>query len=191
MRKKRIAVFASGNGTNAERIFEYFKGHEGAEVSLLVCNKPKAPVLARAGRFGIPTFTFNREQFYKSDQVLNKLVQEEIDLIVLAGFMWLVPENLVETFRDQIVNIHPALLPKFGGKGMYGTHVHEAVKAAGETESGITIHYVNQHYDEGAVIAQFSCQLEPTDEPADIARKVQLLEHQNYPKVIEHLVLKS
>lgn len=190
MSKKKIAVFASGSGTNAEKIFQFFQEHHQAEVSLLCCNKKNAFVLERAERFGIPTLTFNRSQFYDSTEIVNRLKEENIDLIVLAGFMWLVPESLVAQFPNQITNIHPALLPKYGGKGMYGMHVHEAVKAAGEKETGITIHYVNEHYDEGAIIAQFSCQLAPTDGPSDIAKKVQILEHENYPKVIENLVLK-
>lgn len=190
MSKKKIAVFASGSGTNAEKIFQYFQNHEQAEVSLLCCNKKNAFVLERADKFDIPKLIFNRSTFYESDEVTQKLKAEGIDLVVLAGFMWLVPQNMVTAFPGQIVNIHPALLPKYGGKGMYGMHVHEAVKAAGEDESGITIHYVNERYDEGAHVAQFACHLEPTDSPSDIAAKVQKLEHENYPKVIENLVLK-
>jgi phosphoribosylglycinamide formyltransferase 1 len=187
--KKKVAVFASGSGTNAERIFDHFKNHGEIEVVLLLSNKASAGVLERAKRFQIPSMVFNRADFYDSDTVLNQLKAKGIDLIVLAGFMWLVPAQLVKTFPDRIVNIHPALLPKFGGKGMYGMHVHEAVKAAEETESGITIHLVNQHYDEGSIIAQFSCSIEPSDSALDIAKKVQRLEHENYPKVIEELVL--
>ena len=190
MRKKKIAVFASGNGTNAQKIFEYFQQHEQVAVSLLCCNKSGAPVLDRATKFGIPTLVFNRKQFYESSLVVEQLMSAEIDLVVLAGFMWLVPENLVKAFEGRLLNIHPALLPKYGGKGMYGMHVHQAVKAAGEKESGITIHQVNSRYDEGDIIAQFSCPLDPTDSPEDIAKKVQYLEHENYPKVIENLVLK-
>ena len=190
MSKKKIAVFASGSGTNAEKIFQHFQNHPQAEVSLLCCNKKSAFVLERAGKFNIPTLIFNRSLFYESAEVNEQLKQAGIDLIVLAGFMWLVPEKLVADFPDRIVNIHPALLPKYGGKGMYGMHVHEAVKAAGESQSGITIHLVNERYDEGAHIAQFSCDLEPSDSPSDIAGKVQKLEHENYPKVIENLVLK-
>ena len=190
MSKKKIAVFASGSGTNAEKIFQHFQNHPQAEVSLLCCNKKSAFVLERAGKFNIPTLVFNRSLFYASAEVNEQLKQAGIDLIVLAGFMWLVPEKLVADFPDRIVNIHPALLPKYGGKGMYGMHVHEAVKAAGESQSGITIHLVNERYDEGAHIAQFTCDLEPSDSPSDIATKVQKLEHENYPKVIENLVLK-
>ena len=190
MSKKKIAVFASGSGTNAEKIFQFFQNHEQAEVSLLCCNKKNAFVLERGEKFNIPALVFNRNTFYDTGEVTDRLKAEGIDLVVLAGFMWLVPQNMVTSFPNQIINIHPALLPKYGGKGMYGMHVHEAVKAAGEQESGITIHYVNEHYDEGAHIAQFACHLEPADSPSDIAAKVQKLEHENYPKVIENLVLK-
>ncbi|KYG83811.1 phosphoribosylglycinamide formyltransferase [Roseivirga echinicomitans] len=189
MIKKRIAVFASGSGTNAQKIFEYFENHEEVEVVLLLCNKKIAGVLERARNFSIPTFTFSRKEFYETQLVLNALREHQVDVIVLAGFMWLVPEYLVQAFSDKIVNIHPALLPKFGGKGMYGMHVHEAVKAAGEKETGITIHLVNQQYDEGSILAQFSCNLSTNDAPEEIARKVQVLEHENYAKVIENLVL--
>lgn len=190
MRKKKIAVFASGSGTNAEKIFQYFEGRDDVEIQLLCCNKPNAYVLERAKKFNIASFVFTRDTFYNSTLVADRLKAEEIDLIVLAGFMWLVPASLVTDFEDRIVNIHPALLPKYGGKGMYGMHVHNAVKQAGESESGITIHYVNNHYDEGDIIAQFSCVLDPADSPEDIAAKVQKLEHENYPKVVDNLVLK-
>jgi phosphoribosylglycinamide formyltransferase-1 len=187
--KKRVAVFASGNGTNAEKIFDHFRDNAQIEVALLLSNKANAGVLEIAKRFGIPSLVFNRADFYELDTVLNRLKVEEIDWIVLAGFMWLVPEQLVKAFPEKIVNIHPALLPKFGGKGMYGMHVHEAVRAANENETGITIHFVNQHYDEGSIISQFACSIEPNDGALDIAKKVQRLEHENYPKVIEELVL--
>lgn len=190
MRKKKIAVFASGSGTNAEKIFQYFEGRDEVEVSLLCCNKPGAFVLERAVRFGIKSFVFSRDEFYDSTLVVDRLKAAEIDLIVLAGFMWLVPTYLVADFEDRIINIHPALLPKFGGKGMYGMHVHNAVKEAGESESGITIHFVNNRYDEGNIIEQFACQLSSSDSPEDIAKKVLKLEHENYPKVIDNLVLK-
>ena len=190
MIKKKIAVFASGSGSNAEKIFEYFQSCEHAEVTLLCCNKAGAYVLDRADKFDIPTLLFSRGDFYESEKISERLKSEGIDLIVLAGFMWLIPEYLVNHFDNQIINIHPALLPKYGGKGMYGMNVHKAVKAAGEKESGITIHYVNNHYDEGNIISQFSCSLEPTDTPEDIFKKVQKLEHENYPKVIDNLVLK-
>lgn len=187
--KKKVAVFASGNGTNAEKIFDQFKDHPQIEVALLFANKTGVGVLERANRYNIPSVVFNRADFYHSDVVLKRLKEEQIDLVVLAGFMWLVPEQLVNTFPDRIVNIHPALLPKYGGKGMYGMHVHEAVRAANEKETGITIHFVNQHYDEGSIIAQFACAIDPNDSALEIAKKVQLLEHENYPKVIAEVVL--
>ncbi len=189
MNKNRIAIFASGSGTNAQKIFEYFENHDKVEVVLLLCNKTEAGVLERAKNFDIPTFNFSREQFYNTQSVLHTLKKFKVDAIALAGFMWLIPTYLVEAFPNKIVNIHPALLPKFGGKGMYGMHVHEAVKAAGESETGITIHLVNEYYDEGSILAQFSCRIEPNDSPDEIARKVQVLEHENYAKVIENLVL--
>lgn len=191
MTKKRVAILASGSGTNAEKIFEHFQNHPSVEVVLLISNRKKAFVHQRAQRFGIPSITFNRVDFYESDLILKGLQAEKIDLIVLAGFLWLIPENLIAAFPNKIINIHPALLPKYGGKGMYGMHVHEAVKNAGEKESGITIHYVNAAYDEGAIIAQYSCPIESNDSPEDIAKKVQKLEHTFYPKVIEDEVLKS
>lgn len=190
MRKKKIAVFASGSGTNAEKIFQYFEGRQDVEVSLLCCNKPGAYVLERARKYHVASLVFSRHDFYHGTSVSDKLKAESIDLIVLAGFMWLVPDYLVAAFENRIVNIHPALLPKYGGKGMYGMHVHNAVKEAGESESGITIHFVNNRYDEGDIIQQFSCELDPNDSPEDIARKVQKLEHENYPKVVDNLVLK-
>ena len=190
MGKKKLAVFASGNGTNAEKIFRFFQSHKKAEVSLLCCNKKDAFVLERAKKFNLPTLVFNRSQFYDSSMVTDRLQKEGIDLVVLAGFMWLIPSSMVARYPQKIINIHPALLPKYGGKGLYGMHVHRAVKEAGESESGITIHYVNECYDEGTIIAQFACELNPTDSPADIAQKVQKLEHKNYPKVIENLDLK-
>ncbi len=191
MTKKRIAVFASGNGTNAQKIFEHFKDNPTIQVHLLLSNKADAYVLERAKSFNIQAATFNRADFYQTENVVRVLKDHHIDLVVLAGFMWLVPKNLVNAFPQAIVNIHPALLPKYGGKGMYGSHVHHAVKEGGESESGITIHWVNENYDEGDIIEQFSCDLKPEDDEQEIARKVQILEHKHYPEVIENLVLKS
>ena len=190
MNKKRIAIFASGNGTNAEKIFEYFQNHPAIEVALLLSNKKEAGVLERAGKFDIPTWVCARHEFYDTDFIIGKLLEEKIDFIVLAGFLWLVPSGLVAVYPQKIVNIHPALLPKYGGKGMYGMKVHQAVKNAGEKESGISIHYVNENYDEGDIITQKTCQLTPNDTPEDIARKVRKLEHEFYPKVIAEVVLK-
>lgn len=189
MSKKKIAVFASGNGTNAEKIFEYFQGHKSVKVVLLLCNKTNAGVLTRAEQYQIKAKTFSRQEFYDTTSILQVLADSEIDYIALAGFMWLVPEYLVKAFPNKILNIHPALLPKFGGKGMYGMNVHRAVKNAEDLETGITIHFVNQLYDDGNIIAQFSCKVEANDTAEEIARKVQVLEHENYPKVIENVVL--
>ncbi|GAB3548190.1 phosphoribosylglycinamide formyltransferase [Spirosoma fluminis] len=186
---KRIALFASGSGSNAEKIADYFTGNPDVEVTLLLSNNAKAGVIDRARRgFGrgvhVPVLLFDRTTFYDTDRITQILQAQQIDLIVLAGFMWLMPSGLVQAFPDRIINIHPALLPKFGGKGMYGHFVHEAVVTAGETESGITIHYVNERYDEGQTIFQASCPVLPTDSPEEVARKVQLLEHEHYPRVV-------
>lgn len=188
-KNKRIAVFASGNGTNAEEIFKYFNDHPDIEVALLLTNKSDAPVVNRAARFDIPVVCFNRATFYQTREIPELLLSNQIDLIVLAGFMWLVPSDLVRAFPDKIINIHPALLPKYGGKGMFGSYVHEAVIAAKEKESGITIHYVNERYDEGNIIFQTRCEVEAGDTPAMLASKIHQLEHRYYPKVIENLLL--
>lgn len=185
---KRIAIFASGSGSNAEKIADYFAGSTDVSIDLIVSNNPKAGVIDRARRLHIPVLLFDRTTFYQTDRITQLLQQQGIDLIVLAGFMWLMPAGLVQAFPDRIVNIHPALLPKFGGKGMYGHFVHEAVVAAQETESGITIHFVNEHYDEGAPIFQAHCPVAPTDTPDDVARKVQALEHDHYPRVVAEVL---
>lgn len=186
-----IAIFASGSGSNAQKIAEYFSSSIEVKVSLIASNNAKAYVLERAKRLGIPSITFNRDTFYNSEQVLESLAQYKIDFIVLAGFMWLVPSYLIDNYRNKIVNIHPALLPKFGGKGMYGDNVHKAVKAAGEKESGITIHFVNEEYDEGNIIFQLACDVLPNDSHVDIATKVHSLEYEHYSKVIESVIHKS
>lgn len=188
MSKKRIGIFASGSGTNAERIVRHFSNDEFIEVSLILSNNPNAYVLKRAESFGIPFLTFTREQLYNSDDILEQLHNHKIDFIVLAGFLWLVPVNLIRLYPEKIVNIHPALLPKYGGKGMYGDKVHKAVKLAGDTESGITIHWVNEKYDDGQIIFQARCDVSPEDTPESIADKVHSLEYQHYPSVIESLL---
>jgi len=185
---RRIAIFASGSGSNAEKIAEHLTNSMDVEITLILSNSPKAGVIDRARRLHIPVLLFDRTTFYESSRVIRLLQEQQIDLIVLAGFMWLMPSELVQAFPNRIINIHPALLPKFGGKGMYGHFVHEAVVAAGETESGITIHYVNERYDEGQVIFQARCPVTPTDSPEDVARNVQKLEHEHYPRVIADLV---
>ncbi|HAP70655.1 MAG TPA: phosphoribosylglycinamide formyltransferase [Flavobacteriales bacterium] len=186
---QRIAIFASGTGTNAARIIEYFKGHKTIEVSLVLSNNSKAPVLDKATNADVETYTFNRETFYNTNQVLNKLNSAKIDMVILAGFMWLVPENLVHAYSDHIMNIHPALLPKYGGKGMYGMHVHRAVKEAGETETGVTIHLVNKEYDKGRILAQAKCVIDKKDTPEIIAEKIHALEYANFPVEIERYLL--
>lgn len=180
-----LALFASGTGSNARKIMDYFKTSDTVRVSLVVSNNKDAGVLAIAESFGVPTHLIARKSFYDTPDLLAVLAEHEVDFIALAGFMWLVPPYLVQAFPRRILNIHPALLPKFGGKGMYGMHVHEAVQASGASESGITIHYVNERYDEGDILFQASCVLEVGESPAQIAKKVQILEHEWYPKVIE------
>jgi phosphoribosylglycinamide formyltransferase-1 len=189
--KFRIAIFASGSGTNAEAIINYFRDHNSIEVVLLLSNNPQAYALERAKKFGIKSGVFNRAQFRESNDVLNKLGDHAITHIVLAGFLWLVPENLVAAFPSRIVNIHPALLPKYGGKGMFGSHVHEAIRAANETETGITIHVVDEHYDEGDILFQAKCEVASSDTPDSIAQKVHQLEHTHYPKEIERWILRK
>jgi phosphoribosylglycinamide formyltransferase 1 len=184
----RLAVFLSGNGSNAEKIFSYFKDHKSIDVGLVLSNNAEAYGLQRAAKFNIPTHTFTKQQFRESDEVLDWLKEAEITHIVLAGFLWMIPLNLIKAFPNRIINIHPALLPKFGGKGMYGIKVHEAVRAADETKTGITLHEVNEKYDEGKIIFQATYDVLPTDTPTLIARKVQELEHAHYPREIERWI---
>ncbi len=183
---KKLVIFASGSGTNAENIINHFK-HSHTEIACVFSNKKTAGVLDRCDRLGVPGLYFNRNAF-ESGYLLQMLKALSPDMIVLAGFLWKIPENWIATFPKAIVNIHPALLPKYGGKGMYGSRVHEAVKANGDTETGITIHFVNQNYDEGAIIHQAKTKIASEDTPADIARKVHELEYADYPKVIEKLL---
>ena len=188
---KNIAIFASGEGTNAQRIIDYFKSSAKVKIALIVSNKPTANVLNRAKNVNIPTLIVSRDDFYKGDTTIKTLQAAHIDLIVLAGFLWMIPKNLIQAFPGKMVNIHPALLPKFGGKGMYGMHVHTAVVNAGETESGISIHYVNEEYDEGKIIAQHRCSLSKEDTPETVAAKIHELEYEFFPKVIEQLLLNN
>ncbi|MCE7063733.1 phosphoribosylglycinamide formyltransferase, partial [Dyadobacter sp. CY326] len=176
------------SGSNAEKICEYFADREDVEVSLIFTNNPQAGVIKRACELQIPVVFFDKKTFYQTNKVLQILQNERITIVVLAGFMLLVPPFLVEAFPNRIINIHPALLPKYGGKGMYGHFVHEAVVNAKEKESGITIHYVNENYDEGNVIFQATCAIEPTDTADDVATKIHALEHANYPRVIEEIL---
>ena len=184
-----IAILASGNGTNAQRICEYFAVHPAIKVKIILSNKPDAFVLSRAESLGIPHQVFNRKTFYETDEIPLLLKQYKVSFIVLAGFLWLLPGNLLKAYTGRIVNIHPALLPKFGGKGMYGEHVHEAVIKSGERESGISIHYINERYDEGDVVFQALCPVLPEDTPASLAARIHELEYKYYPKVIEDIVI--
>jgi phosphoribosylglycinamide formyltransferase-1 len=188
--KKRIAIFASGSGSNAQKLMEYFKGHPDAEIALVLTNNPDAFVLQRADNFEIPSHIFDRQEFYQTEDVLDLLKTLKIDLIVLAGFLWLIPEKLINEFPGRIINIHPAILPKFGGKGMYGDHVHHAVLQAGEREGGITIHYVNPRYDEGEFIYQAKYRIDKGDNLEMLKFKGQQLEHLHYPRVVESIVKK-
>jgi len=185
---KNIAILASGAGSNAQKILEYFSDRMDIAVRLIVSNKQEAGVLNIAKLASIDTFIVTRDSFYSTTDLLVELDKRNIDFIVLAGFLWLIPPYLIQHYPDRIINIHPALLPKYGGKGMYGHFVHEAVHLAKETHSGITIHYVNEKYDEGSIVFQERCKILPSDQPEDIARKVQVLEHSYYPTVIDQLV---
>ena len=188
--KKRIAIFASGSGSNAQKIMEYFKRSPDAEVVLILTNNPQAYVLQRADNFEVPSHIFTRNEFYQTDEVIRILKTLQVDLIVLAGFLWLVPSSLLSAFPNKIINLHPALLPKYGGKGMYGDNVHKAILEAKEEESGITIHFVNAEFDEGEVIHQSRFKIDPSDTLEMVKFKGQQLEHQHFPKVIENLLKK-
>lgn len=185
---KRVAIFASGSGSNAENIANYFKGSDAVEISLILANNPEAYVLERAKKLGIESVVVTGKEFRAADKVLEILKERNIDFIVLAGFLLLVPAKLIEAYPGKIVNIHPALLPKHGGKGMYGGHVHEAVVAAGDTESGITIHLIDERYDCGTTFFQATCPVLPTDTPHDVAEKVHALEYEHFPRVIEEII---
>jgi phosphoribosylglycinamide formyltransferase 1 len=191
MDRFRIAIFASGTGTNAEAIIKHLKNHPAIAVAMLLSNNDRAFALERAKNLNVKTKTFTREQFRESDDVVHWLKEFQITHIVLAGFLWLIPKNLVEAFPGKIINIHPALLPKFGGKGMYGSKVHEAVKLSGDLQTGITIHEVNDQYDEGRILFQATCKVSENDSPGQIANKVHELEHAHYPQVIEDWILNS
>jgi len=183
----RIAVLASGSGSNARKLIDHFAQHPKARVVLVGCDQPQAGVLARAWELGVPSYLFNGARL-KDGTVQQELQGQRIDLVVLAGFLRLIPVDLVKAFQNRIVNIHPALLPKYGGKGMYGHHVHEAVIAAKEKESGITIHFVNEQYDKGEHLFQATCPVLPEDTPDTLAARIHALEHAHYPEVVEKLV---
>ncbi|MBE9491433.1 MAG: phosphoribosylglycinamide formyltransferase [Bacteroidetes bacterium] len=182
---KRIAIFASGNGTNAQRIAEYFSDHPGILISIILSNKKEAYVLERAKKLDISTFIFDRDEFYNTKKVLKKLKKKKIDFIVLAGFLWLIPDYILKEYTGRIVNIHPALLPKYGGKGMYGERVHKAVIESGDKETGITIHLVNERYDEGEIIFRKKVAVVEDDTPDTIAEKIHRLEYKYFPVIIE------
>ena len=186
--KARIAIFASGAGTNAENLIRYFRTSDVAQVVLVLTNKPEAAVLQKASALDVDTKVFNKTDLNQSTAVLQSLKDANVDWVILAGFLLKVPGNLIEAFPNRIVNIHPALLPKYGGKGMYGHHVHKAVLEAGEAETGISIHYVNQQYDEGAMIAQRKVNLDDDETAESIAAKVHALEYQWFPKIVEETI---
>lgn len=188
---KRIAIFASGSGTNAQRIIEYFKDRPLIRVEMILSNNPEAFVLERAKKFHIASMVFSRQEFYQSDIVLKVLQENNITFIVLAGFLWLIPVYLLDAYNGKIINIHPALLPKYGGKGMFGMRVHEAVIQSGDKESGITIHQVNKNYDEGRIIFQAKCRVSGSETPATLANKIHLLEYEHFPVVIEKVLKKE
>ncbi len=184
---KNIAIFASGSGTNAENIIKHFANHPDIRVVVVLSNNPKAGVLERAKKLEIPSFTFSREDFEQGSPVLKKLAEYHVDFIVLAGFLNIISEAFLNAYPEKVINIHPALLPKHGGKGMYGMRVHEAVIAAKDKKTGITIHYINEYYDNGEIIFQASCPVSAQDTPETVAQKVHALEYEHFPKVIERL----
>lgn len=185
---KRIVVFASGSGTNAENLITYFNNSDRASVVLVLTNNPQAKVLERAKRLKVSALSFNKIAFTETNDVLNILRSTNPDLIVLAGFLWKFPEKILHEFPNKVINIHPALLPKYGGKGMYGMYVHETVVKNKEPETGITIHYVNEHYDEGAIIFQTKFNVSPKDSAEDVSAKIHELEMEHFPKVVEEML---
>jgi phosphoribosylglycinamide formyltransferase-1 len=187
---KRIVILASGSGTNAENIIRYFKDSNLISVVQILCNKKDAKVFERAKRLNVSSLYFNRLEFFNEDKILNHLKQTA-DYIILAGFLWKIPESIINAFPNRIINIHPALLPKYGGKGMYGMNVHKAVVENKEKESGITIHFVNENYDEGAIIFQEKFNILPSDLVEDVAQKIHKLEYEYFPKIIEKVILEN
>ncbi len=185
---KKIAILASGSGSNAENIANYFKGSDYAQVSFIIANNPNAYVLERAKRLGIESAVVTKSEFMEADGIIAMLKERDIDFVVLAGFLLLVPQKLIQAYPGRIVNIHPALLPKHGGKGMYGDNVHKAVVECGDTESGITIHLIDEQYDKGTTFFQAKCPVLPTDTYEDVAAKVHALEYEHFPHVIEEIL---
>ena len=188
--ERRIAIFASGAGSNAKKIIEHFVGDREIHVGLIVCNKPGAGVLNIASDFHIPVLMIENDRFLKGNGYVDELKNAGISFIVLAGFLWKIPEVITQAFRNRIINVHPSLLPKYGGKGMYGSKVHEAVIAAGEKQSGITIHYVDEHYDNGDIIFQATCPVLENDTPDTLAERIHKMEHENLPRIVEECVSK-
>lgn len=189
--KTGVAIFASGSGTNAAKLMDYFDHHADISVRLLVCNNPQAGVMEKAKNHQVEVLMIDKEPFFRGDGYVAILKEKGIDWIVLAGFLWKIPKTLIDAYKDKIVNIHPALLPKYGGKGMYGKHVHEAVIAAGEEKSGITIHLVDEIYDHGQIIFQAECPVDSTDTPETLAKKVQELEHKHFAREVEKIVVRA
>ena len=187
----RLAIFVSGSGTNCEKLLETFATSEQVKTTLVLSNRADAYALERAKRFGVKTEVVDRATFYDEAALMALLERYGVDFIVLAGFLWMVPDFLVDRYERRMLNLHPALLPKFGGKGMYGHHVHEAVKAAGETETGMTVHYVSRVCDGGEIIAQYSTPISPDDTPDDIAAKEHELEMAHFPQVVEDVLRKT
>lgn len=185
---KRIVIFASGSGSNAENLIKFFQNSDEASVIQVLTNNPHAKVLDRCKNLKISALSFNRIAFSKTEDVLNILKTSQPDLIILAGFLWKFPEFILNEFKNKVINIHPALLPKYGGKGMYGMHVHNAIVANKESETGITIHYVNENYDEGAIIFQAKCDVKTSDNAEDVAAKIHELEMEHFPKVVKELL---
>ncbi len=184
----KLAILGSGNGTNAQQIGEYFAGRDDVEVACIIYNRRDAYIAERARRLGIESRYFGRADFYENHAVLRYLREKQADWLILAGFLWLVPQELLEAYPGRIINIHPALLPKYGGKGMYGHHVHEAVVAAHEHESGITIHLVDEHYDRGTTLFQARCSVTSDDTADTLAAKIHLLEKEHFPRVIDETI---
>jgi phosphoribosylglycinamide formyltransferase-1 len=185
---KHLTIFASGAGSNAQQIINYFRNSGLAKVELIICNKPGAGVISIAEKEEIPVLLIEKERFFRGDGYVSELQKAKTDLVILAGFLWKIPQTLIDAYPRLIINIHPALLPKYGGKGMYGQYVHEAILNAGEMESGITIHYVDEHYDNGDIIFQTACPVLDGDTPEDLAHRIHQLEHLHYPIVIEELL---
>ena len=186
---KKLAIFVSGSGTNMQRIANYFKNHPQIEMSLVVCNNPDAGAIARAESLGIPLMMIDKKSFKNPEPLTAELFKKQIDWIILAGFLWLIPKAIIQAYPNRIINIHPALLPAYGGKGMYGEKVHQAVINNGEKQSGITIHFVNEHYDAGAIIFQQQLDLQANEKSESLAQRIHELEYKHYPEVIEKVVL--